>query len=353
MKKKSILFIGPFPPVVHGQSVSTAHLARQLQKDGINLQIIDINSGTGVSLVRQLKKIVRHLKAIFAILCSKKRVVYISVNANVGIYLTAMLAFFARLQRSKILLHHHTRSHLSPDNKRMQILCWSAGATAIHIGICKSMCDSIVFSSSKASNVQSYSNIGVVEEHLLTLDRRHHALHAPFILGIFGNLTIEKGLLRAIEAFRLAQVRGLAKNLVIGGFVGGAKELHILSHAKNEMDNKLIIMGPLYGEEKLKFFKLIDVFLFPSLYRNETQGIVNLEALAAGIPVLAYSICCTQDDLQGSACKAVSSNCDFAEETCNFLHSLPSDGRFAARQRFDYLLDKNRFEYSSLKNLMF
>ncbi len=49
------------------------------------------------------------------------------------------------------------------------------------------------------------------------------------------------------------------------------------------------------GPQKEQFFEEIDVFLFPS--RNDIQGIVNLEALAAGVPVIAYGHCCTVEDI--------------------------------------------------------
>jgi glycosyltransferase involved in cell wall biosynthesis len=54
----------------------------------------------------------------------------------------------------------------------------------------------------------------------------------------------------------------------------------------------VIYDGPLYGAEKSRFFDDIDVFLFPTRYDNETEGLVNLEALRAGVPVIAYGRGC-------------------------------------------------------------
>ena len=45
--------------------------------------------------------------------------------------------------------------------------------------------------------------------------------------------------------------------------------------------------GRVYGEEKETLFAKSDIFVFPSYYERETFGIVNIEAMSWGLPVIS------------------------------------------------------------------
>jgi glycosyltransferase involved in cell wall biosynthesis len=49
-----------------------------------------------------------------------------------------------------------------------------------------------------------------------------------------------------------------------------------------------VFVGPKFGEELTKYYQGSDVFVFPS--RTDTFGLVNVEALACGVPVAAYPV---------------------------------------------------------------
>jgi glycosyltransferase involved in cell wall biosynthesis len=49
-----------------------------------------------------------------------------------------------------------------------------------------------------------------------------------------------------------------------------------------------VFVGPKFGEELTKYYQASDVFVFPS--RTDTFGLVNVEALACGIPIAAYPV---------------------------------------------------------------
>jgi glycosyltransferase involved in cell wall biosynthesis len=54
---------------------------------------------------------------------------------------------------------------------------------------------------------------------------------------------------------------------------------------KEDLKNFVTVIGPVYGEKKLSLFKKIDIFVFPT--QNEAFGLVNLEAMRAGIPIVS------------------------------------------------------------------
>lgn len=45
--------------------------------------------------------------------------------------------------------------------------------------------------------------------------------------------------------------------------------------------------GRKYGSEKDVFWRDADIFVFPTFYENETFGLVNLEAMEYGLPVVS------------------------------------------------------------------
>lgn len=49
-----------------------------------------------------------------------------------------------------------------------------------------------------------------------------------------------------------------------------------------------VFAGPRYGDDLTKYYQGSDVFVFPS--RTDTFGLVNVEALACGVPVAAYPV---------------------------------------------------------------
>jgi glycosyltransferase involved in cell wall biosynthesis len=116
----------------------------------------------------------------------------------------------------------------------------------------------------------------------------------PLVLGhlsnLSSNLSIEKGLAEVMHVARSARQSGLASKVVLAGPATGAPEQALVAEASSNKD--VDYRGPVYGDRKEAFFDEIDVFLFPSRYRNELSPLVVWESLLRGIPVIAYEVGC-------------------------------------------------------------
>lgn len=106
--------------------------------------------------------------------------------------------------------------------------------------------------------------------------------------GVFvGRIAKEKGIFDLLEAWkRVVEVRKNAKLLIIGSGIELplAKEKIVASG----LENNILIRGQCNDTELYSLLKSSKIFIFPSLF--EGWGISVAEALACGLPIIAYDI---------------------------------------------------------------
>lgn len=111
------------------------------------------------------------------------------------------------------------------------------------------------------------------------------AKDAPVMLCV-GRVAAEKNLGLAIQAFRILQARRPSARLVI---VGDGPQRPALAAASPDVH----FVGARHGVELAAHYASADVFLFPSL--TETFGNVVLEAMASGLPLVAFDRAAAQE----------------------------------------------------------
>jgi glycosyltransferase involved in cell wall biosynthesis len=118
------------------------------------------------------------------------------------------------------------------------------------------------------------------------------------IVGHLSNLTLEKGLEEVIRVGRAAVQHGIVERVILAGPVTGRAERALLNSVRNEPGFEY--RGPLTGQLKEDFFRDIDLFLFPTRYRDESYGLVAWEAMLRGVPLIAYRAGCLTQTAVGS-----------------------------------------------------
>ena len=293
----------------------------------------------------------RHFTAALYLLFGRSSGVYISLNAYMGVFLSLGLVFCAKVRRRRVFLHHHTYSHIAKPSKLMRLLCRVAGTDCVHISPCERMNNELREAYPRVHHVHAISNIFAATE-LRAHARSPSQRYLPK-LGHLSNLTLEKGLGRVVDAYRTAQSAGLASGLIVAGPCHDKACLDLIEASKAEFGSNFQYWGPVNSPQKKLFFDAIDVFLFPSLYPNETQGIVNLEALASGAGVCAFELCCIADDLSGPACLKVKPDADFTLAVSQYLKNLDVRALSCqAQSRFDQLDQEALQQVADLRKKM-
>ncbi len=147
-----------------------------------------------------------------------------------------------------------------------------------------------------------------------------------FVVGHLGRLAPEKNLrflATAVVAFLREEPRGW---FVVGG--QGPGEVMIQQVCQDAgVDGRLRLLGELQGHWLADAYHLMDVFVFAS--QSETQGLVLVEAMSAGVPVVAVDAPGVRDVVVDG----VNGRLLPAEDVLQFVAALRWISRLAPAQR--------------------
>jgi len=158
--------------------------------------------------------------------------------------------------------------------------------------------------------------------------RREWGLAADDLAVIYvGRIAPEKNLELAVRAFRAIKARQPSARFVLVGD-GPARKTLAAAHPD------FIFAGMRRGEALSRHYASADLFLFPSL--SETFGNVTLEALASGVPVVAYDYGAAREHMRGvdvGACIAPRAGDEFVDAAVALAGDAPRRARLRASAR--------------------
>lgn len=111
---------------------------------------------------------------------------------------------------------------------------------------------------------------------------------SKMIITYLGRIHKIKGLDRLIEAINMLKKDDKLHFVIAGSDDGYLEELKNLIR-KNELENKITLLGTCFGEQKAQLFKASDIFIYPSYSEGFSLGI--LEAASAGLPMILSTGC--------------------------------------------------------------
>jgi glycosyltransferase involved in cell wall biosynthesis len=154
-------------------------------------------------------------------------------------------------------------------------------------------------------------------------------------IGHLSNLTVDKGLGEVIRFGRAALARGQVERVILAGPAMGDVEQALIRAVLAEPGFEY--WGFVAGQRREAFFMDIDLFLFPSRYKNESYGLVAWEAMLRGVPVIAYRAGCLTQAAAGPSNTILEPSEDFTatalsrvEELCGSSARLAEDSAAVA-----------------------
>lgn len=323
------------PPPIYGQSVVNAAIRDAALAQSRHVLVADISADALIKTSSyHLTRLWRVMKAFGAVLKYSNRnhrQIYMVTQVGYGIFYNHAILGLARLLKYRIILHHHDSAHTKFYRRSVAFLIWLIGPAAIHVALGPAMADDLK-RYKQVQRVIVCQNARIIPDAEFV--RPPRAANTPLRIGHMSNLSRLKGLNLAIDSILVARSRGIDVRLVLAGPFDGAEAEATVREAQKKLGDALDYRGPVGGDTKDQFFKDIDVFLFPTIYKYEAQPLVILEAMSYSAALIVAERGYTAELVDQSG-DVYAGDADFPAKTADRLAQLVAnaDDLYAAQTR--------------------
>lgn len=293
-----VYMVGAFPPPMHGMSVVNGAVYGQLERMGIPLVAINIAAPSlDRSLSTRLARLPNAFRGMlrFGIRARRGETLYMSVSGGFGQLYEVLFLLLARLHGMRIFLHHHSYAYLDQRKALSGVLVSVAGSDATHI----TQSDGLT---AKLRHTYQAKRVVAISNAVLLLEEIESVAPPRTLtkIGYLGNISAEKGVFEFLDvAEKLEAVDQQIRAVLAGPFQDS--KIERLVRERLARLRSVDYAGPMFGPDKVAFFRDIDVLLFPTRYVNEAEPLTIHEAMMHGVPVISYG--------RGAIGEIVSSDC--------------------------------------------
>jgi glycosyltransferase involved in cell wall biosynthesis len=282
------------PPPVHGASIMNQAVARsEVLKSRFAIDVIPMHftetvADVGKASVRKLPKAIAVAARLTKELLTRRpHAVYLAFTPHgAAFYRDCLYVAILKALRVPRIYHMHGKgvaAQLSQGWKRL-LYRW-AFRDAYVIALSPLLAGDLedVVSADRMAFVANG-----IRDQVTAVPHRVDRTGPPRILYL-SNMLRTKGALVLLEALVTLHRRGIAFDATFAGADprdGTVDEFH-RTVAAHGLDSQVRYLGPIYGEAKDALFRDSDLFVFPTFYAPETFGLVLLEAMQWGLPVIS------------------------------------------------------------------
>ena len=293
-RSKTVAFVGPCPPPVHGASRIHSLFALELRAREICPYIIDTSTAklypTSSRAVisagfLRLNCLLRYIYAL-----PKVGNIYLTLSGGKGQIFDFFIVLIAAVFNKPLICHHHSYKYIVHKYILVKLMVFIGSLNTTHIFLGKSMRDQFV---SRYGRVNSFciSNLAfmplVSPPYPLKIGNSQTGL-SSIVISHLSNLSFDKGSHHFIELAKFSQLTNKPWKFLLAGPMNDELKLEYQNTLEN-LEN-LDYLGPLDELEKDDFYNKSTFFIFLSNYKNEAEPLVLLEAISKGVIPIATKL---------------------------------------------------------------
>jgi glycosyltransferase involved in cell wall biosynthesis len=329
-----ICMLGAFPPPVHGMAWLNYAMREHLRSMGVRVHTVDLSASSldrrWFARATRWKKVagglLRYGRLVFR---DGVKVLYLTLSGGYGQVFELLFIGIARLARVRMVIHHHSFAYLLHPNRLTSFLCRCSGPQTLHVTGSAGM-SQLLHNIYGIKDLVDLSNAALVSQQFACTPKVRSSIRT---IGFMGNISHQKGIGEFLELVELLEESGIAiKAMIAGPFQDPSVEKYVRNRLRTLSTVEYV--GAKYGLEKSAYFDKIDVLIFPSKYDNETDPVTVYEAMASGVPVIAWERGCLSNVIVPNTGALVPKNQAFAPSAiATILKWNNSDEGFAAISR--------------------
>lgn len=296
--KYNLLFIGQVYPTIHGASVAAKHLVEGFQENSaIKIYLLNTRFNTSIRTIEKFS-LIKVLKLLWYFLKLFYYLVFKNISSVIVMHSFIWNSFYKDTLFIRLCLLFNTNIILYAQSIGFKELFYDKIDEKKRKYVNKIML--------RAKKIVVVSEI-MKKEYGLWFDKNNiykiYNINSPIldfceirnyntdkVNLLFLSIICEmKGIFLLLEVFKeLVQKYNNLYLIVCGSFWDNGKEEEKSFFdfiKKNSLEDKLDLRGLVNGSEKKKAFLDADIFVLPTL--RESFGIVNIEAMSAGLPVIS------------------------------------------------------------------
>lgn len=313
---KILVSLTYYSPYISGLSLYAKRLSEELVKRGFNVSVItnrydrsfksfETINGVKINRADYLLKINKGFLSwdwvVKSFLETKKsEMVIINLPQVEGL----MTAFFAKMFKKKLLAVYHCDIRLPPAG--INFLAQKIADGASLLILC--LADTVI------TNTKDYAeNSTILRKFPTKLKYIYPPVIKPtvflkkqeklaklikkgnyFLVGFIGRMSADKGIEYLLEAISYLRAKAPFNfKIVIAGPTAPAGEEEYkrkINRLIEEHQNDIALLGNLADDEVGAFYSLLDVLVLPSVNSTESFGMVQVEAMMLGVPVVASNL---------------------------------------------------------------
>jgi glycosyltransferase involved in cell wall biosynthesis len=172
-------------------------------------------------------------------------------------------------------------------------------------------------------------------------------LEGKIVLLSVGRLSPQKGFVYLLKA--LSKVKQKEKNFKLLLIGDGEDRKKLENLCKNlGLEEEVVFLGKIFHDKLPDYYHVADIFILPSLY--ESFGIVFLEAMAAGLPIISTNVAAVPETVNENVGILVKPK--NVEELAKAILKLMKDKKARRRMGRESIRIAKKFDWSSIGAMM-